>query len=462
MQLIQKDTAQKVIEHALSQGAGFCDLFIEKNQNSNLQVLNSKVHQAASGVDFGVGVRLLFGTKVLYGYTNQTDLDVLIKVVNQLSALDKKDPEASAQSFNFETAPSIHQITVPLGEEPITEKVDRLMAMDKMIREKDQRLIQVKTSLLQRRQSVEIFNSEGLAKADERHYIRLMGYAVAEDKSQQSEGYEAPGAMAGWEWARAYPIEQIADIVSAQALIKLGADNCPAGKLPVVLDNGFGGVIFHEACGHLLETTSVQKKASVFWDKKGEMIAHSAVSAIDDGTMPNEWGSINIDDEGVPTQRTQLIKDGVLTNFLSDKVGHMKTGHPLTGSARRQNYRFAPASRMRNTFIEPGEHSLDDLVASIDHGIYCKKMGGGSVQPGTGEFNFAAQESYLIEKGKITKPLKSSTLIGTGPEVLQKISMVGNNFSLAAGMCGSVSGAVPTTVGQPALKIDEILVGGQG
>jgi TldD protein len=192
-----------------------------------------------------------------------------------------------------------------------------------------------------------------------------------------------------------------------------------------------------------------------------QQIANPVVSAVDDGTIKNEWGSINIDDEGMETKKTQLIKDGMLTSFLVDKIGSMRTGYERTGSGRRQSYRFAPASRMRNTFIEAGDSSLEEMVASIDKGIYCKKMGGGSVQPGTGEFNFAAQESYLIENGKITRPLKSATLIGTGPEVLQKISMVGNNFELAAGMCGSVSGAVPTTVGQPALKIDEILVGGQ-
>jgi TldD protein len=193
-----------------------------------------------------------------------------------------------------------------------------------------------------------------------------------------------------------------------------------------------------------------------------QMIANECVSAVDDGTIEGKWGSINIDDEGMPTQKTQLIKDGKLTSFLVDKVGAMKTGFDRTGSGRRQSYKFAPASRMRNTFIEPGDSTLEEMIATIPNGIYCKKMGGGSVQPGTGEFNFAAQESYLIKDGKIDKPLKSATLIGTGPEVLKQISMVGNNFELAAGMCGSVSGAVPTTVGQAAIKVDEILVGGQG
>lgn len=192
----------------------------------------------------------------------------------------------------------------------------------------------------------------------------------------------------------------------------------------------------------------------------GEMIANSAVNAVDDGTLVNEWGSINIDDEGVETQRTQLIKEGQLTGFMVDKMGGLKTGYASTGSGRRESYKYAPTSRMRNTFIEPGNSSLDEMLAGVERGIYAKKMGGGSVQPGTGEFNFSVQEAYLIENGKITKPLKSATLISTGPKVLKEISMVGNDFELAAGMCGSVSGSVPTTVGQATLKVDNILVGG--
>jgi TldD protein len=230
--------------------------------------------------------------------------------------------------------------------------------------------------------------------------------------------------------------------------------------MPVIIGNGFSGVIFHEACGHLLETTSVAKKASVFHDQMGEMIASPIVSAVDDGTMANEWGSINIDDEGMPTQRTQLIKDGQLTNFLVDRIGAQQTGYARSGSGRRESYKFAPASRMRNTFIEPGDARMDDMIASIDKGIYASHMGGGSVQPGTGEFNFAVTEGYYIENGKIQYPVKAATLISTGPKVLKEISMIGQDFSLACGMCGSISGAVPTTVGQATLKVDDILVGG--
>ncbi len=284
--------------------------------------------------------------------------------------------------------------------------------------------------------------------------------AIAEDGSLREDAYEAPGATMGMDFIRNLDYESLGNKLVERALRKLKSIACPAGKMPVILENAFGGVIFHEACGHLLETTSVEKKSSVFYDKLNQTIANSALSAVDDGTITDKWGSLKIDDEGRKTQRTELIVNGVLKNFLVDYVGHLKTNYPLSASARRESYRYAPASRMRNTFICPGNYSREELIASIDYGLYAENLGGGSVIPGTGEFNFAVNTGYLIENGKLSKAIKGATLIGTGPDILKKISMVGKDLELAAGMCGSVSGAVPVTVGQPPLKVDEILVGG--
>lgn len=461
--LLDKDVAGRVIDHALSLGADFAELFVEKNNNARISILSSKVHEIAGGVDFGIGIRLIYGTKVLYGYTNSTNEDELKKITTLIAANDQKASEGARSAFTDQVINNIHPSSLGLDSSyAMDEKIKFLFEVDKAARGMGDKIDQVNALSLQRLQSVELFNSEGLHTNDDRHYARLVAQVFAKDGTEQSTGYEGPGALQGWEFINTIDPKQFGEQVAKQALVKLTAVDCPAGKMPVIIDNGFGGVIFHEACGHLLETTSVAKKASVFWDKMDQMIANECVSAVDDGTIEGKWGSINIDDEGMPTQKTQLIKDGKLTSFLVDKVGAMKTGYDRTGSGRRQSYKFAPASRMRNTFIEPGDSTLEEMIATIPNGIYCKKMGGGSVQPGTGEFNFAAQESYLIKDGKIDKPLKSATLIGTGPEVLKQISMVGNNFELAAGMCGSVSGAVPTTVGQAAIKVDDILVGGQG
>ncbi|MCA3950384.1 TldD/PmbA family protein [Vibrio vulnificus] len=454
-------TAKAVIDHALFLGADFAELFVEHHQTNSIQFNSQEVDKINSGIDFGIGIRLFFGHKVLYGFTNSTEESELKRVTSLLAAKDKRDQIAQAGSLNLIRYPMQHASLQPLNKDPyLDSKIAFLHQADLAARAQSDKITQFMGSVLQREQQIEIFNSEGLHIGDTRHYIRVATNAVAQDGSEQSVGMEGPGALMGWEFSQQLDAKALGQEVAEQALVKLNADVCPSGEMPVVIGNGFGGVIFHEACGHLLETTSVAKKASVFHDKMGEMIAHSAVSAVDDGTMTNEWGSIHIDDEGMETQRTQLIKDGKLTSFMVDKMGGLKTGYAPTGSGRRQNYKFAPTSRMRNTFIEEGESSFDEMISSIEKGIYAKKLGGGSVQPGTGEFNFAVREAYLIENGKITKPLKTATLISTGPKVLKEISMVGKDMALAPGMCGSVSGSVPTTVGQPSLKVDKILVGG--
>jgi len=462
MMFMSVDVAQRIMDHGLFLGADFCELYIEKSNNQSLKVKNEEVHALTGGIDFGIGVRLIFGTEVLYGYLNSIEELAVTAVVEQLANNYKRErlhtlTPFQLQRYNQQTAAKKLISNISL----VDEKVGYLKETTQRCIHLSDKIMVAEAGVFQRHQSVELFNTEGLHAQDDRHYCRLNASVIAEDGDEKSYGSLAPGMLQGWEMHTLHTPESLSQQVVDQALIKLNAVPCPSGNMPVIIGNAFGGVIFHEACGHLLETTSVQKKSSVFWDKMDSQIAHTVVNAVDDGTLQNEWGSINIDDEGMPVQRTQLIKDGFLVNFLSDKVGELKTGHARTGSGRRQSYRYAPASRMRNTFIDKGESTLDEMITSIDKGIYCKKMGGGSVQPGTGEFNFAAQESYLIENGKITKPLKSATLIGKGPEVLQKISMVGSDLKVMAGMCGSVSGSVPVTVGQPSLKVDEILVGGQ-
>ena len=251
-----------------------------------------------------------------------------------------------------------------------------------------------------------------------------------------------------------------AEEVAESAGKMLYAEYVESGNYPVIMANHFGGVIFHEACGHLLETTQIERGTTPFIDKKGEKIAHENLTAWDEGLSDDAFGTLDMDDEGMPTQRTLLIENGILKNFLSDRAGSMRTGHPRTGSGRRQGYTYAAAPRMRNTYIAPGDFSVDELFGSVEKGIYCKKMGGGSVGP-TGQFNFGVDEAYLIENGEITKPLKGATLIGEAKEIMQRISMCSEDISLAPGFCGSISGSVYVTVGQPHLKVDSITVGGR-
>ena len=458
MQLISQTSISEVISEGLSLGADFVDVFIEKTQSENLTFKSSKISDIQSGTLFGIGIRLVKGDQVLYGYTNSDHKDELLRITRLLGKRFKTQRHSETVSFENLKYPEIGMLKVK--NVSLEEKIRFMSSLDNAFR-KDKLVTQALVDLINKEQQVEIYNSEGLYAYEKRPYIRLVSNVVMQDGDLSNQGSTAPGARGGWEFIEKLNKEQLIEDVLKQTRTTLYAKPCPAGKMPVVIDNGFGGVIFHEACGHLLETTSVEKKASVFWDKKGELIAHPNLSASDDGTIDSEWDSLSIDDEGMPTQKTELIKNGVLTNFLCDRMGHLKTGHPRTGSGRRQSYKFAPASRMRNTFIEAGPHSREELLQSMGDGLYAKQMGGGSVNPATGEFNFSVREAYIVKNGKITDAVKGATLIGRGDEIMSKISMVGNDLSLMAGMCGSVSGMIPTTVGQPPLKVDEILVGGR-
>lgn len=459
--LLQKEIANDVIAYAVSLGADFCELFIESTSIQSIAYNSKQIKNISSGVDFGVGLRLIYGDLALYAYSNSNKREDLLDMVKKLAANYAHKQAAALKTFNF--TPLNYNVIkfLPNRDVNLKEKIDIFKVLDEKTRSKSSLVSQVSINFTQKEQSVEIYNSEGLFATETRPYIRLFSDVVVAEGNEQASAYTGPGRRGGFTFLENLDLDAIAEETTREALTVLRAKPCPPGVMPVVIENGFGGVIFHEACGHLLETTSVEKKSSVLWDKKGELIAKPVLNAIDDGTDNYLWGSLSIDDEGMATQKTQLIKNGVLENFICDKLGHIKTGHPRTGSGRRQNYRFAPASRMRNTYIDKGTSSLDDMLRSIDNGIYCKAMGGGSVNPGTGEFNFTVNEGYLIKNGKIAHAVKGATLIGKGSEILPQISMVGNNLECTAGMCGSVSGSIPTTVGQPAIKVDNILVGGQ-
>jgi TldD protein len=460
--MIDNHLINAVLDEAHTQGADFCDLFIEKNRFQNLRVLDGKVVDSSAGIDFGIGIRLLYGDNVVYGHTNRIEKDELIRITRLLGAQYKNNKKnrspwpalrslsrASSSLFDF-----------PFDQTTTQNKLYFLQQLQEAAKAQSPLIVQCSSSFYQGTQDVQIVNSQGLNVADQRHYLRLNGNVIAQQHNERATGTYSPGATYGLDLLHDLDPKQIAEYIAKQALTKLDAEVCPSGSMPVIIGSEFGGVIFHEACGHPLETSSVAKKSSVFWDKMGQAIASPVVNAFDDGTPAGLWGTLAVDDEGMPVQKTQLIKDGILTSFMVDYVGHLKTGYARTGSGRRQSYHFAPTSRMRNTYIAPGKSKLEDMIKSIDHGIYCKAMGGGSVNTATGEFNFSAQESYLIKHGKIATPLKGATLIGRGPDVIKKISMVGDKIVYSAGTCGAASGSIPVTVGQPDLKVDEILVGG--
>jgi len=323
-------------------------------------------------------------------------------------------------------------------------------------------ITQVRANLTYTDADVLIANSEGLFTGDSRVYTRLYVYAVATKDGDSQSGREAPGAMMGYElFSGRVDAEEAARKAATQAVTMLHADACPAGVMPVVIDGGFGGVIFHEACGHSLEAAAVAFGNSEFAGRLGQQIASPLVTAIDDGTIENEWGSLNIDDEGMPTTKLVLIENGILKNYMIDKLNARRMNMAPTGSSRRQDHTFAPVSRMRNTYIAAGSDDEAEIISSCPDGLYARSMGGGSVNPVTGEFNFAVDEGYLIRNGKIDVPVRGASLIGRGSDILKKIDRVGKRLTLAQGMCGASSGSVPVDVGQPMIRVTDITVGGR-
>lgn len=468
--MLQPALVKKVLDAALERGAQFAELFVEDTYSSQLSLIDSRPSNAVVGRLKGAGIRLFYGHEQIYVTTNDLSEKGLLKAA-QTAAAGKAAGAGNgvatgvtrieAETFSPQRFDSIHTYGTKPWEYDREKKFLHLMRMDRAARGRSSLVSQVEPMLIEKTQKILVANSEGLWAEDERNYARVFVDVTLEEQGMKESQHARAGRLGTSEWFDTVDFEDLAIGVVDRAKLLLHADFAPAGEMPVIIDSGFGGVIFHEACGHGLETTSVAKGASVFCGKLGEKLAESCVTAIDDGTIANAWGSLSVDDEGMPTKKTVLIENGVLKSYIVDNMGARQTGFLATGSGRRQSYKYAPASRMRNTYIAAGSDRLDDMIRDVDHGIYAKDMGGGSVTPGTGEYNFAVREAWLIENGKLVKPVKGVTLIGSGIETLGRITRVGNELKLQDGMCGSVSGSIPTTVGQPAILVSRMLVGGR-
>lgn len=461
MTMLSPTILSRVLECAQTQGADFAEIFVEHSHTRSTALLDGRVERCGSGESYGVGVRLIYGGEVYYGYSCDSREEPLLALTRSLGQARAQGAPGGRAPLERREVVDRHAPRSPSGTAQREERIALLRQLNEGVRTHGAEIVQVGVGTLERCRRVLIANSEGLWTEDERHYVRLMLSAVADRGDGPHTAQESPGALGGSEFFQGLNAEALCAEVAQSALRSAGAGYIDGGLMPVVLGNGFGGVIFHEACGHPLETEAVRRGGSPFTGKLGEPVAQEVLSAVDDGTLDHEWGSCNLDDEGMPTERTLLIENGILRRYLSDRIGAAQLNVPRTGSARRESYRFAPVSRMRNTFIERGTSTQEEMLASIPYGLYARKMGGGSVDPATGEFNFSVQEGYIIRNGRITEPVRGATLIGRGHEILPRISMIGSDLSLAAGMCGASSGWVPTTVGQPTLKVDRILVGGR-
>jgi TldD protein len=448
-------------------GADLIEFFLERVNYISCLAEDDAITSLSPKISTGAGVRVFLGKADCYVSTNDISFTGLKRALDQaLSIMGLTLPsQASGVEVTLEmlrdyAATGHKEIWLPQCSS-MQEMSDVLLAANAQLQQKANHIQSRRAVYFRDWQEVLVAASDGVFARDIR-LTQSVGYnLLCEEEGDRASIGKRVGATYRPDFLRTWNYNLDAEEVSESAAQMLHADYVESGTYPIVMANEFGGVIFHEACGHLLETTQIERKTTPFIDKKGQKIAHENLTAWDEGLTEDAFGSIDIDDEGMPVQRTLLIENGILRNFLSDRAGEMRTGHPRTGSGRRQGFAYAAASRMRNTYIAPSNDiSTADLFASIEKGIYCKKMGGGSVGA-TGQFNFAVDEAYLIENGKVTKPLKGATLIGEAVDVMNKISMCSQDLGLAAGFCGSVSGSIYVTVGQPHIKVDSITVGGR-
>lgn len=450
-----------VLLATLSSGGDFAEIFAEDTFNTSIKMVDGAIEQGVSGRDYGLGIRIFLGFKSVYAYTNDTSRDNLMKVALEAAAALKGTTHIKSIVLARECFHKHHPIMLNPNYVKEKDKVDVMKQAHHAASNYHEQISQVIINYLDKDQKVFIANSEGLMIEDRRVRTRLAINSIATKGNEKQSGFNGPGAHMGFEFFDHIDVREYAEDASRSGVTMVNADYAPSGKYPVIIENEFGGVIFHEACGHGLEATAVAKGASVFAGKIGEKVASDLVTAVDDGTIPNAWGSQNIDDEGAKTQRNVLIENGILKGYMIDKLNARRMGMDPTGNGRRQSYKFAPTSRMTNTFICAGTSTREEIISNTEHALYAKKLGGGSVNPATGEFNFAVAEGYIVRNGKIEKPVRGATLIGRGSDVLQKIDMVGSNLATGQGMCGSLSGSIPADVGQPTIRVSELTVGGR-
>ncbi|MEG0013107.1 MAG: TldD/PmbA family protein [Cellulosilyticaceae bacterium] len=461
--MLAKNKIKHVLSVALSTGGDFAEIFVEDTIKNTIKLTSGKVESLVGGKDYGIGIRIFKGLKSMYAYTNDDSMQSLLHTAKK--AADALGSAREGEHINLNLVERINTNIHPILFVPSTieasKKIEKMKVAYQGAKEYSEEIVQVSVSLSEVDQNILIANSHGLYTTDRRIRTRIAIQVVASNGVDNQTGSRSPGAKVGFELLDNFDLYELGKDAAKSAVTMLHADYCPAGKMPVAIENGFGGVIFHEACGHSLEATSVAKGNSVFANKLGEQIANAKVTAIDDGTIANAWGSINIDDEGTPGQKNILIENGILKSYMIDMFNGRRMEMASTGNGRRESYRYAPTSRMTNTYIDNGDDDNEAIIKSIEHGLYAKQMGGGSVNPLTGDFNFAVVEGYLVKNGVIDRAVRGASLIGNGRDILMDIDMVGTNLEQAQGMCGSASGWVPTNVGQPLLRVKEITVGGR-
>ncbi|HYG96089.1 MAG TPA: TldD/PmbA family protein [Solirubrobacterales bacterium] len=454
---IDPAVAERVLARALANGGRFAEVFAERRRGQSLSIDESRIESVQAGAEEGAGVRVVDGNTTYFAHVDGLEPAEIERAADEAAA--------ALRSGRSEPRPLQAREATPLPiarrpeDVPAERKAELLRELDERARAKGAEIAQLTASYAEARREIAVANSDGLFTGDDRTRVRIGAQAVARREATVETGAETLGGHRGFELLEDDP-GQIAEQAAAKALTLLDAVPAPSGSMPVVVGGGFGGVLFHEMTGHGLEADHIQKGASVYVGKLGEQVAEPLLNAYDDGRLPGEWGSDAIDDEGRPTQKTQVIEDGRLTSYLYDHLTAERAGVESTGNGRRESFRHLPIPRMTNTYIAPGDATPEEMIAELERGFYAVSFGGGQVDPATGDFVFGVSEGYLIEGGEVTRPCRGATLIGNCLEALAAIDAVGNDFFMKTGICGKGGQKAPVGTGQGHVRVRAMTVGG--
>lgn len=460
---ITQSHIERVLSNMLSNTIDSAELYFQNLYHESWVLEDSQVKEGSFNVERGVGVRAISEEKTGFAYSDDVILPALDKAASAAKSIAQHGGEQQVQAWNKANHTPLYPAINPLPSMQQAEKIALLEKIDKVARAMDPRVIQVTANISGLHDVVLIAQSDGTFAADVRPLVRVNVSVIAEQNGRREAGSAGGGGRTDYQYFvdNDRAIEYAKEAVR-QAIVNLDAEPAPAGTMPVVLGPGWPGVLLHEAIGHGLEGDLNRKGTSAFSGRLGDRVAAPGVTVVDDGTIPGKRGSLTVDDEGVPAQNTVLIENGILKNYMQDKLNAKLMNMQPTGNSRRESFAHTPMPRMTNTYMLAGHYDPQEIISSVEKGLYAVNFGGGQVDITNGKFVFNASEAYLIENGKITKPVKGATIIGNGPDVLTKVSMIGNDLSLdpGIGVCGKNGQAVPVGVGQPTLKIDGITVGG--
>lgn len=458
--MVNEEILKKIMDILVENGASFADIFLERKKILLINIENKKLEKITTGTQIGGGLRVCYGNRTFFGYTEDLSEKALFALAKTLSSKEKGNFKTNRYNHTLKAA---HAAYIKKGIKPdsiLKEKVDLVLALNDLAWKRSSALVQVKVAYGETEQEIYIMNSNGIFVKEFRPRVRIISEGIAEKNNLLQRGYDAMGGLGTFSWLKNEDINGMVVKTIDKATNLLSAREAPSGTMDIVLSGEAGGTMVHEACGHGLEGDIVKKGMSIYGRKIGEKVASSLVTVIDDGTIKGKYGTSYYDDEGTKTNKNILIEKGILKGYMCDLRSAENLGLQATGNGRREGYFVPPITRMTNTYIAPGGMDKDSILASVDQGLFVKKMGGGQVNTTTGDFVFEVSEGYLINKGIVKEQVRGATLIGNGPNVLNKIDMVGSDFAYSLGICGKDGQGVPVADAQPTLRIPALIVGG--